>query len=385
MSDEKVTQDNHLFSRRLLLTVLLLFSVLLGLALLLFVFLPENQLPGNNPLHAPKGAQQYQLPSEHLSENNRVIFPEAHWPHKDFRHEWWYLTAILKTENGLRFATQWTLFRTAVNKQHWYFAHAALADTQLHRAEFREGREELGSVVLKKSPFSARIDDWSWQSSADLFPAELSYGSAKYLLAGGLSDDPQALQENWQVNIALSTSKPFYLQGVKGFSKKHSNKNIASFYYSQPFVEVKGKILWQGEWLSVTGDAWFDREWGSAMLAEDQQGWDWFSLRLNKDQALMIYRIRSSKDDFLYGSLMDSKGGIKTINNEDIKLTSRDIGKGVYPRGFTLKVEPFAIDLNIDILNDQQIMRFGIEYFEGMATFSGSHNGDGFVEMTGYH
>ncbi|HEY7865625.1 MAG TPA: lipocalin-like domain-containing protein [Psychromonas sp.] len=380
MSDEKMTEDNNFFAGRLLLTILLLLFFVSAL-LLLFVFLPGNQLPGNNPLHAQTDAKQYQLPSE----NSTVIFPEAHWPHKNFRHEWWYLSAILKTEDGLRFATQWTLFRTAVNKQHWYFAHAALADTQLHRAEFRDGREELGNVELKKSPFSARIDDWSWQSSAHLFPAELSYGSAKYFLAGGLNDDPQALRENWQVKITLSTSKPFYLQGVKGFSKKHPNKNIASFYYSQPFVEVKGKILWQGEWQNITGEAWFDREWGSAMLAEEQQGWDWFSLRLNKDQALMIYRIRSSQDDFLYGSLMNSNGDIKTIKNEDIKLTSREIGEGGYPRGFTLKVEPFAIDMNIDILNDQQIMRFGIEYFEGMATFSGSHRGEGFVEMTGYH
>jgi len=380
MTDEKVTKDNNRFSRRLLFAFLALFLVIFALSLLFIVF-PVNQLPGKNPLHAQTGEDQYQLPSE----NSTLIFPEAHWPHKNFRHEWWYLTAILKTENGLRFATQWTLFRSAVNKQHWYFAHAALADTQVHLAEFRDGREELGNVELKNAPFSARIDDWIWQSSAHLLPAQLSYGSAKYVIAGGLSDDPQAQQENWQVNIALSTSKPFYLQGVKGFSKKHRSKNIASFYYSQPFVEVKGKILWQGEWLNVTGDAWFDREWGSAMLAEGQHGWDWFSLRLNKDQALMIYRIRSSQDDFLAGSLMESNGVITTLTNEDIKLTSQDIGQGGYPRGFTLQVEPLAIDLKIEILNDQQIMRFGIEYFEGMATFSGSHRGDGFVEMTGYH
>jgi predicted secreted hydrolase len=29
-------------------------------------------------------------------------------------------------------------------------------------------------------------------------------------------------------------------------------------------------------------------------------------------------------------------------------------------------------------------MRFGIEYFEGMVTFTGSHQGRGFLEMTGY-
>lgn len=329
-----------------------------------------------NPLKAMIANQEkYKL----AAPNNVITFPRAHSPHKAYRHEWWYLTANLTTSSGQRFATQWTLFRIGINKRHWYFAHAALADTQEHRAEIRHGREDLGNVQLTQYPFSAAIDDWLWLSSAALLPAQLNYGTAKH---GAGADDNE--EGNWQVKLDLSASAPFFLQGVQGYSQKHSSEAIASHYYSHPFIDVQGDILWLGEWQSVTGRAWFDREWGSQMLSKDQQGWDWFSLRLSKDQALMIYRIRSEQEDFLYGSLMHRDGSIEILTINDIKLKSHAVTSGLYPQGFSLKVKPYGIDLNIAVINENQIMRFGIEYFEGMVNFTGSHTGEGFVEMTGY-
>lgn len=357
--------------------------VLLLLMLLLMVFVPseKNNVSQNLLKVLADSRQQY----EHASPANKINFPKAHWPHKKYRHEWWYLTANLTSTTGQQFATQWTLFRTAINNHHWYFAHAALADTQQHFAEYREAREELGNVKIINTPFSAVIDDWAWRSSAELFPAQLDYGSPQYTLGNVILEDKDTQQKNWQAKLFLSTTKPFYLQGNQGFSAKHHSENIASHYYSQPFIDVSGEIYWQGTWQTVTGSAWFDREWGSAMLAEDQQGWDWFSLRLNKDQALMIYRIRSNQQNFVYGHLMHSNGTSKTLSASDIELKSAVIGKALYPQEFNLKVEKLSIDININIVNDKQIMRFGIEYFEGMVTFNGSHAGEGFVEMTGYN
>ncbi len=326
-----------------------------------------------NPLKAMADSQeQYTLAAPDIP----ISFPRAHFPHKAYRHEWWYLTANLTTSSGQRFATQWTLFRIGMNKRHWYFAHAALADTIEHLAEFRQGREELGNVGFTTSPFSASIDDWSWQSTAELLPAQLSYGTPRY------TEGEQI--ESWQVKLSLSGTPPYYLQGVEGFSQKHSVEKIASHYYSHPFIDVQGDIYWQGQWQSVTGKAWFDREWGSQMLAQDQQGWDWFSLRLTQDLALMIYRIRSDQDDFLYGSLMHRDGIIETLSARDIALQSLESEGVIYPEGFRLKVAPHGIDLNVAVINNKQIMRFGIEYFEGMVSFTGSHAGEGFVEMTGY-
>ena len=56
------------------------------------------------------------------------------------------------------------------------------------------------------------------------------------------------------------------------------------------------------------------------MLGQDQQGWDWFSLRLNPELALMVYRIRSNNKDFIYARLMHDNGDIETLTPDDIKL-----------------------------------------------------------------
>jgi len=332
---------------------------------------------------------------------HKITFPQAHAPQKSFQQEWWYLTANLMTESGQALATQWTLFRRGVEDKHWYFAHAALADTKLHRSAFRSAREELGTLVINSQPFYATIADWQWQSSAGLLPATLRYGNGisidGYLQAQKSSNQaaiaPQQ-ESPWLVELHLNVDENtqgkghYFLQGDNGYSQKHPSLAIASYYYSQPFIKVSGTVFWQHKWQKVTGNAWFDREWGSQMLAEDQQGWDWFSLRLNEHTALMVYRLRSTEKAYLYGSIMRRDGTMKVLSSHDIKLTPLDAktlnGHFSYPERFLITIEQDNIDIEVSVINKKQIMRFGIEYFEGMVSFSGSHQGQGFLEMTGY-
>ncbi len=322
----------------------------------------------SNPLQQLSAQENaYQLPSI----DNKIIFPQAHQPHKNFRHEWWYLTANLTDEKGQHFAAQWTLFRTAVNKQNWYFAHGALADSTHHFSAFRNAREAFGNISIKKQPFSATIDDWSWQSTADLLPASLMFSDNNHKVP-------------WKVSLNLTDDNHYYLQGEQGYNRKHATLDIASHYYSQPFIKVSGEVFLKGKKYQVTGDAWFDREWGSQMLAPDQEGWDWFSLRLSPELALMVYRIRSNKQDHLYASLMDKNGGVTTLSADDITILANTDVDEVYPQQFRISLSKHNIDLTINVINNKQIMRFGIEYFEGMVNFSGSHQGVGFLEMTGY-
>ena len=142
-------------------------------------------------------AGNYEKPSK----NNVIDFPDAHAPKKSFQQEWWYLTANLTTEDGDGLATQWTLFRRSVEDKHWYFAHAALADANEHQSAFRSAREELGNLVINTEPFTAKIDDWQWQSSKALLPATLRYGDFIAL------DDFEGQEQTskWQVKLNLTT------------------------------------------------------------------------------------------------------------------------------------------------------------------------------------
>jgi predicted secreted hydrolase len=308
----------------------------------------------------------YQRPSP----QHKISFPLAHAPKKGYRHEWWYLTANLVNQQGEKLAAQWTLFRTAINDKHLYFAHGALANSSEHFSALRLGRPDFGNLVIKTNPFSAFIDDWSWQSNDNFLSASLNFGDNNL--------------GRWQAQLELTADNRFYLQGDKGYNRKHLTLPIASHYYSQPFIKVTGKVFLNGQWQKVTGDAWFDREWGSQMLAPDQQGWDWFSLRLTPDLALMVYRIRSTKQDHLYGSLMKKDGEVMILSAKHINIKSGSVDNTGYPQQFSLTLAEQDIDLTVKIINNKQIMRFGINYFEGMVDFSGSHQGTGFLEMTGY-
>lgn len=374
----------------------------------LMLLITACEEPGHKPRSALKNLADDVGDFQKPIKGEVIKFPAAHNPKENFQQEWWYLTANLMTENGQSLATQWTLFRRAVEDKHWYFAHAALANEQEHYSAYRSARAELGNIIFENKPFQAKIDEWSWQSFEHFLSANLQYGG---FIDGDNSSNEQS---KWQVDLTLSVDLNscsvddlikqqfkldvseyqhfypracYFLQGEKGFSQKHQYLNIASYYYSQPFVEVEGKVFWQNKWQKVTGQAWFDREWGSQMLAEEQQGWDWFSLRLDENTALMVYQIRSDNDDFRYGSIMQRNGKIHTLSYQDIEIknvSEQNLDNNRYPEQFLITIEKEKININVRVINNKQIMRFGIEYFEGMVDFSGSHTGTGFLEMTGY-
>jgi predicted secreted hydrolase len=47
--------------------------------------------------------------------DKKLVFPDDHGPHPDFRIEWWYVTANLADATGVAYGAQWTLFRQAMH------------------------------------------------------------------------------------------------------------------------------------------------------------------------------------------------------------------------------------------------------------------------------
>ena len=74
---------------------------------IIFLLLNFNIGLAQNVNHTDNG--QYNKIS---SESFDLKFPRDHNAHKEFKIEWWYITANLKNENGDSFGIQWTLFRS---------------------------------------------------------------------------------------------------------------------------------------------------------------------------------------------------------------------------------------------------------------------------------
>jgi predicted secreted hydrolase len=213
-------------------------------------------------------------------------FPRDHGAHPDYRIEWWYLTANLTDQEGRNWGLQWTLFRQALSptqvdagwqsNQIW-MAHAAITTPEGHFYEQRFARGDIGQAgvtrISRDGYFNAWIDDWEWRSNSPaLFPAKLKF-----------------TVDEREVVLELETSGELVANGVDGYSQK-SAQGQASYYYSQPHIRVTGYVNQGLDKTYLSGKGWFDREWSSQALSENQQGWDWFSLHLNDGYKLMVYQ-----------------------------------------------------------------------------------------------
>lgn len=314
----------------------------------------------------------------------RISLPQDHGAHPEYRIEWWYVTANLTDSRGKRWGAQWTLFRQALSPQTaeqaeagWqseqvWLGHAALTHAEEHRHADRLARGGVGLAGVRLQPFEAWIDDWFLRGQADerLSPLQVS-----------------ASGEGFAYDLQLLADRPMVLQGEAGYSRK-SEGDQASWYMSQPFYQVQGEIRWQGEAHQVSGQAWLDREWSSQPLAADQQGWDWFSLHMDDGRKLMLFRLRSDDGTHYYsGTWITAAGTTTPLRPEQISmqpLNSISVAGRSLPTRWRLQVPSQGLDITTRALNDQAWMGTGIPYWEGPVRFSGSHQGQGYLEMTGY-
>ena len=309
-----------------------------------------------------------------------VTFPQDHGAHPGHRIEWWYVTANLTDESGAPLGVQWTLFRQAAapndtgtgwaSQQYW-MGHAALTTADAHHHAERLARGGIGQAGVEAAPFSAWIDDWSFDSEgADFSPLRLSATGAEFAYA-----------------LTLATDAPMVLQGEGGYSLK-SDRGQASYYVSQPFFTVTGTVTLNGEDRAVTGRAWMDREWSSQPLAPDQTGWDWFSLHLDNGAKLMLFRLRSgTRAPYLAGNWIDPDGTSTALTPDAITMQPLDtaqVAGRTLPVTWRLSVAGRDLDVTVRALNRDSWNGTSFPYWEGPIAVEGSHGGAGYLEMTGY-
>lgn len=316
-----------------------------------------------------------------------LSFPEDHLPHPDYRIEWWYLTANLTDDQGRDWGIHWTLFRQSLrpgtdpggwqSNQVW-MAHAAITTPAGHEYEERFARGGIGQAgvsITENGRFDAWLDDWQLQGDTDaLLPGTLIFSVNDY-----------------QVTLELNQTTPWVLQGDNGYSQK-APTGQASYYYSQPHIEVTGQIQSVSETLSVNGQGWLDREWSSQPLAPDQPGWDWFSLHLATGDALMVYQLRDDQGSAtLNGIWVTASGDATPLTTGQIQLTPLNrvdvetrSGPRRMPLSWQLEVADFETSVQITADQPDHWLDTLFPYWEGPVSVSGSHDGVGYMELTGY-
>jgi predicted secreted hydrolase len=302
-------------------------------------------------------------------------FPADHGPHPDYRIEWWYLTANMTGPDGTPYGLQWTLFRSALaprDSEGWdtpqlWMGHAAVTTPDAHHVAERLARGGIGQAGVQADPFSAWIDDWVMEGP-DF--------NTLHLKASGI---------DFAYDVHLRASGPLVRHGQDGYSVK-SAAGQASYYYSQPFFNLSGTLSLPGGDVPVTGTAWLDREWSSQPLAEDQQGWDWFSLSFDDGSKLMGFVLRGATD-YTSATWIAADGQATPLPDGAFTatpLTRHDVAGRQVPTTWKVSLPAQSVEVTVEALNPDAWMQTLVPYWEGPVTITGSHGGIGYLEMTGY-
>lgn len=309
--------------------------------------------------------------------NPEFRFPQDHGPHPDYRIEWWYLTANLSGPDGTPYGLQWTLFRSALapgEAEGWsspqiWFAHAAVTTPKLHIATERFARGGIGQAGVTVAPFHAWIDDWTMEGP-DFDTLTL-----------------RASGPDFSYDMTLRAEGPLVFHGVDGFSVK-SAEGQASYYYSQPFFRAEGTLQLPQGTIAVTGEAWLDREWSSQPLSDTQMGWDWFSLSFAEGTKLMGFQLRQTNGTVYSAATWIAPDGTPTAFPDGAfvaePLTMTEVAGRMVPTEWRVTLPDRDVDVTVSALNPQSWMDLSIAYWEGPVRLSGSHDGRGYLEMTGY-
>jgi predicted secreted hydrolase len=322
----------------------------------------------------------------------RITLPLDHLPHYDFRTEWWYFTGNLRGRDGREFGYQLTFFRYGYRPPRMRvpvssrfvmddlkFAHFAVTDISNKKFYYdsRVSRGAFGEAGFGNGKRLAWIKDW-----------ELSFGPDFHL---------RAANENYSLDLELNPVKPAVLQGENGLSQKAAGAGRASYYYSITRLASFGSIRIGNDNYEVVGNSWFDREWATNQLAENQVGWDWFAIQLTDGSDLMLYQMRlkgGGIDPHSCGKWVAADGSITNLGVNDFELTSTKSwrspsSKANYPVEWTLRIPKLNLKLMIAPRAENQELNLSVVYWEGAITLQGergqkSIDGVGYMELTGY-
>ena len=367
-------------------------NVQCAVLVLLLLALSSAALNGCDPCGAQAGEEWLQA-----VEPRTWDFPRDHGAHPAYRTEWWYFTGNLSDDADRQFGYQLTFFRfgvrgeLAIEGNPWQVRDLSMAHFTVTNVE--ENNFSVAERISRAGPGLAgartdRMEVWIFNWSAVMKESVIVL---------------EARDGVMELNLILTPDKPLVFHGENGLSTKGAGRGQASYYTSFTSLETRGFLRMGENGLKreVKGTSWFDHEFGSNQLAQDQEGWDWFSLHLSDGRDLMLYVLRKTGgtiEPASSGTLVEKDGTARYLPLKEISLEVLDrwespASGGTYPSRWKINIPECNIELLIaPLVQNQELLTnesTGIVYWEGAVGGEGTSKSqevtaEGYVELTGY-
>lgn len=317
-------------------------------------------------------------------------FPRDFFEHPTYKTEWWYYTGNVRAKDGHRFGYELTFFRVAnplptavanASTPVWrpdelYLAHFAVSDLDGHEFYHSERVNRAGPSLAGASFAAGAYWNGNWK------------GSLRSL---------QAITDRAGLALELTALKPAVINGQNGVSQKGPGEGNASHYITFTRLETHGQLSWDSRAWDVTGTSWMDHEFFTPAEQSDLEGWDWFSIQLDNNQELMLYRLRrkdGQADPYSSGTFVDARGTGHYLSASQFSVTPKGTHHwGAYPIDWEIRVPSVGLVLQESTkLPSQELFTpdsWTPSYWEGAVDYEGTEQGKpvqgvGYLEMTGY-
>ena len=338
-----------------------------------------------------------------------MVLPRDDGPH-DRLTEWWYDTGHLRAADGATYGFEYVIFRAerGAFPTSWV-AHLAITDEHGDRFTYSQ-RLEVGPQV-DRSPrgpdgqptgFDLAITglDPTRPETFRRTPWTMTGANGEDHLAASLSADEAVaagMPAGMGLDPSLHATKPPALHGDDGWIDFGAAGG--SYYYSRTAMTADGSLTLDGKTFAVTGEAWFDHQWGD-FISVGGGGWDWFAVNLDDDTDLTLSLVRDADGSYplVYGTIVDADGSFRHLGPDAFTVAVTDHWRSPttgadYPAGWTIEIptEGLHIELTPTVAAQELDTRgtTGVVYWEGSQRVTATRDGhpvggQAYVELTGY-
>jgi predicted secreted hydrolase len=337
--------------------------------------------------------------------------------------EWWYCYALLTGSLGNKYAVMASFFRVgelAAPKGH-YLIHSLvhLNDRRFecHSEVDRMLSYQMAGVYLPAYLIKNPRDKKTWKlynkvlqgslpsphrflknATVQSRPMRIAYGDNRMTFDNDSNSDFELRLTSpaSRVRLNYTPTKPIALIDEAGVLN-------GLRYYSATRNRVSGEIISGEITEKVSGDGWFDHQWGRNYGLLLGEGWDWFGIQLQDGNELLINQLRHANEEDKtekVAKLILKDGSVITSDRVTIEPTKHwdsRLTAGRYPAEWLITLPDYAMELCVTpILANQEMSILGPlqAIWEGVVSVTGKAsspygtpypiNGYGFVELVGY-
>lgn len=303
--------------------------------------------------------------------------------------QWWYWTGQLTTESGRRFGIELCFFAVDASAIH-------LFEMIAHKIHGEKVMSDFTTVQMINAAVTD-IDNDKFYSKVTYVPGapkDVTDGFALHDLlrncsavGGGGNDKLLITVDDFKFELNLEELRPAVIHYD---GQKHEYQfGGYTYYYSRESMQAIGQLTTNGQTENVTGNLWFDRQYGELVQASMLVGWQWFAIQLEPNSQIMIFAYHWESEHM--GSITNEQGETVELGPKDYSLdilewwTSPHTQRR-YPSKWHLKTGEYDLTIT-PLVADQELDEawLWIKYWEGACGVTGSHQGSAYVELVGYH